>query len=471
MKKRLATILALAMSLVMTACGASESNAAAGGSTVSEADTAEKTVQNNDFVVEKGSNKSASGEYDVDVYVDFYGVWAEDNARSVFFQEKADEFAAQFEAENGVSVKIEYVYQGGYDGVAEKLTAGAVSGELPVIGQIEESFLLQFYPICEDLSGYFDQEVIDNYLDGLMVSCYMDETLYAVPGGRSYACMYVNNDLLEQAGHTKDDIKTWDDLHQVAADVANLGENYEGYGIAWDTDAWLWESPLYSNGGNVTSEDGMTVTFQENEVGAEYLKLVQEMLADGSAYSAYGGSVSVGDAYMEKFLTGELGILYSSCTSYGSMKTLMEEEGYEVNISVIDQPAGSAGKSVVTGGSNYIICKDKTEAQKKVAAEFLTYISNDENQAKWNSVSSYLATTKSVYESEYFEENAKDENLVQIAEGVQYAHTRPQTKHWREMYNYIVEKLETFSIKPDGVDCDALVEEMAQYCQNIIDNG
>lgn len=462
MKKKLAMLLAMVMTFSMTACGTAEN--------ANSSEKSEGVGEPDAFVVDEGSNKSASGESDADVFVDFYGVWAEDNERAIFYQEKADEFAKKFEEENGVSVDIKYTYQNGYDGVAEKLTAGSVSHELPVMAQIEESFLYQFYPICEDLSKYISQETIDNYLDGLKVSCYMNDTLYAVPGGRSYVVMYVNNDLLEKAGHTKEDIKTWDDLHTVAADVAALGDNIEGYGIYWDSDCWIWESALYSNGGNVVSDDGMTVTFQNDGAGSTYLKLVKDMLNDGSAYSAYGGSISAGDAYAEKFLNGELGICIQSCTGYGSMKSLMEKEGYQVDISAIDQPAGTAGNSVVTGGSNYIICKEATEAQKRVAAEFLTYLATDENQAEWNALSGYLATTKSSLESEAFEENRKDSNLVQIAEGVKYAHARPHTKHWREMYTYMVEYLEAFAMNPNDYDYDTLVNDMAVYCQSIIDN-
>ena len=467
MKKALSFFATIVLALSLVACGSENSSASASKESGSKNVTGSASVES----VEEGSNKSASGESDTDVYVDIYGVYAQDNIRAQFVQEKADEYAKQYEEETGISVKIEYVDQGGYDGVAEKLTVGAVSGELPVIGQIEESFLPQFYSIATDLSGYFEQDVIDNYLDGLMVSGYHEDTLYAVPGGRSYVVLYVNKDLVEQAGHTVDEIKTWDDFHAVAADIAALGDDIEGYGVFWDTDCWMWESVLYSNGGNVTSDDGAEVTFQKD--GAVFLQLVKDMLADGSAYSAYcEAATGVDSVYTEKFLQGKLGMMLTSCTTYGSMKNLIETEGYEpVNICIIDQPAGTDGNSVVTGGSNYIICNKATEAQKKVAAGFLTYLSSDENQAEWNLKSGYLATTESVYESEYYEENAKDPNLVQIAEGVQYAHKRPQTKYWREMYTYMVEYLEDFAMNPEKYDCNELVNDMAEYCQGIIDAG
>lgn len=474
MKRALSFLMAIAVALPLVACGSGSSSTTEGSSVVESSATessSASSLEESSNKVEEGSNKSASGEYDTDVYVDIYGIYAQDNNRAVFLQEKADEFAKQYEEETGISVKIEYLYQGGYDDVDEKLTVGAVSGEMPVISQIAVTFLPELYPLATDLSSYFEQDVIDNYVDGLMVTAYYNDTLYAIPGGRSYPVMYVNRELVEQAGHTVDEIKTWDDLHTVAADIAALGDDIEGYGVYWDTDIWLWESALYSNGGDITNADATEVLFNKDGAGAVYLQLVQDMLADGSAYSAYAqADDKAGTAYTEKFLNGELGIMFNSITTYGSLKNSMETEGYDVDVCVINQPAGLAGNSIVSGGNNFIICNTATETQKQVAAEYLKYISSDENQAEWNRVSGYLATTKSTYESEYFAENLEDPNLVQIADGVKYAHKRQQ-KHWREMYTYMYGYLKDFTINPENYDCNELVNEMAVHCQEILDAG
>ena len=68
MKKFLALLLALCMALSLVACG--------GGDTSSE-----EAPATDDKGIVEGSNKSASGETDKDVYIDFWGVWANDNYR------------------------------------------------------------------------------------------------------------------------------------------------------------------------------------------------------------------------------------------------------------------------------------------------------------------------------------------------------------------------------------------------------
>lgn len=469
MKKLISMFLALCMIFTLSACGGDNTNKNSDTPQNTEAGTPSTGNTN----VAAGSNTSASGQADTDVYIDFWGVWGGDDFRSKFWKEKAAEFCTQYEADNGVSVTIDYIGQDGYNGVAEKLTAGSVSGQLPVIAQMEESFLFQFHPICTDLEQYLSKETIDNYLDGLMVSGRYDGTLYAVPSGRSYILMLVNKSLLEQAGHTLEDVKDWEGYHKCALDIAALGDNIEGASIFWDTDAWVWESGLYSNGGNVCSEDGKTVTFGEGNVAAVYMDLVQEMLLDGSGYSMYGQVDSPMSSYIEKFSNGELGLLVASCTGYGVVKdAIANGASGDFEIVVTDQPAGLGGNSVVTGGSNFIVCNTATETQKQVAADFLTYLAQDENVVEWNNLSTYLLYTKSAYESDTFKQLADaDPNLVKIGEGVQYAHARPQTKHWREMYTYIYDNLVGFTLHPEGQDSAALVAQMAEYCQQILDNG
>ena len=182
MKKFLALVLALIMALSLVACGNQQA--------------ADPGADENGVV--EGSNKSASGETDKDVYIDFWGVWANDNYRAMFWQEKAAEFCEKYEAETGISVEIEYVGQGGsYAQLSEKLAAGGVSQTLPVISQVEEQATARFYPLAVDLTQYLSEDVMNNYLDGLMVSCTQNGTKVAVPAGRSYIVTCVNKDLLE----------------------------------------------------------------------------------------------------------------------------------------------------------------------------------------------------------------------------------------------------------------------------------
>lgn len=462
MKKLIALLLALGMLLSLTACGK-------GG-------TSGKV---NEKGVVEGSNVSASGQADTDVYIDMWGSWANDNYRSVFLQEVADEFCKQYEEETGISVTFEYVGQGSYGALSEKLASGAATNILPVISQVEEQAFSRFYPLAADLSQYMKQEVLDDYLDGLMVSCTRDGKKLAVPSARSYVVAIVNTDLLTAAGHSVEELEdwTWEEYHQISKDISALGDDIYGSAVYWDEDAWIWESGLYSEGGAVDNEDGTKILF-DTKTGTPIINLMIEMMKEGSAYSAYNeyGYTEITDATYPMFGSGKLGINIGSITQYSGCKLYRDESGNDFEILVAKQPAGAGGFSCVTGGSNMFITQQATETQKKVAAAFFEYLAQPENVAAWSAVSGYMASTKSVEnDPSFLAECEKDPNLLNILHYVEDAHARPSTKHWQDMYsNVIIQDLVRLSQKPEDYDpaaVEAMVQGWAEKCQAIIDEG
>ena len=432
--------------------------------------------------VAAGSNRSASGETDKDVYIDFWGVWAQDNYRAMYWQEKAAEFCTKYEEETGVSVAFEYYGQGSYGELSEKLAAGSVTNQLPVISQVEEQATARFYPLAADLTKYLSKEVLENYLPGLMVSCTQQGKICAVPAGRSYIVATVNKTLLEQSGHTVDELTdwTWEDMHQIAKDISALGDDIYGYTLYWDEDAWPWESSVYSNGGSIDNEDGTKIMFDEASA-TPILDMVVEMLGDGSAYNPYNDFdyLTVDDGFYALWAQGKLGMYIGSITMYKS--GLKYRDGYEnpadFEVVVAKQPAGSAGFSVVTGGSNMMIMDSATETQKKVAAAFFEYLAQDENCAGWNQTSGYMAFTKSVKDAPSFKETTDaDPNLLNIYQFVEDAHARPTTPHWQDMYsNVIIMDLVDLSQHPENYatheQTTALVNSWIEKCQKILDEG
>lgn len=464
MKKFLALFLALIMALSLVACGDK------GGDKV------------NDKGVVEGSNVSASGQTDKDVYVDMWGIYADDNYRTEWLLKKADEFEAAYEAETGISVEIEYYSQNDYGGCATKLAAGVSGGALPVLCQISSQQCPAFEPLCDDVKKYMSAEGVDAYLDGLLVGCQKGDKLFAVPGGRSTSCYIVNMDLVEQAGYTKADVETWDwdKFHEIMLAISKLGDDIEGCGLWWDTDAWMWESALYANGGSVDNEDATDILFDEDGNGAQFLDLAAEMMDDGSMYSIYDNYApsEIGNALNTKFVEGTLGCRMASITNYGGIKKLAAEAGKEMNIYMAIQPAGDGGFSVVTGGNNFLFLKQSTETQKKVAAAYLEYIAQPENDLEWNGLSSYMAVNENTYETDAFKKMLEeDPNYAQIGVIANNAHARPNSLNWAEMRKYMMDGLVAWSQDyasykaANGGTTQAVVEMWADHCQKILDEN
>lgn len=406
-----------------------------------------------------GGASGGASSSDGPVHVVIWGIWQLDNYRGKWMQDKANEYAAQFE-----NVTIEYIYQNSYNGVAEKLTAGAMSGELPTLAQMEESFITMFNPICLNFQDYMSEETIKNFNEGLMVTGNWDGKVLAVPANRSAPVIYMNADILNECGLDPNGLNTWDDLYNYAKTVHEKTGKY-GFSVYWDSDAWLWESALYSWGGQITSDDGLTVTYNDEGKGVKVLELYQKMVAEGIAFEPFSQASTdeSSDITLTKFIDQEAAIISTSCGGYGAIK-----DAAKFNIQAAYMPIGTQ-RSMVTGGANWIMPKGSTEEEIKHAVGFIEFLNTDENNLNWMQTSGYMPHTYSVIQSEAMQQVFEaDPNYKVFVEQLQYAHARPTTPYWREMYMYIVEKLEA-SMMDTSLDPAAVIADCAANSQAIID--
>ena len=178
MKKFLALILALVMSLSLVACG--------GGS--------------NDAQGEGDGDATATGK----VYY-------------LNFKPEQDEawkaLAAAYTEETGVPVTVVTAASGTYEST---LMADMAKTDAPTLFQVNGPVgLANWKEYCYDLSGsaVYGELTSDNY------ALKEDGAVYGIAYVIESYGLIVNKTLLEKAGYTTDDIKSFDDLKKVAEDI------------------------------------------------------------------------------------------------------------------------------------------------------------------------------------------------------------------------------------------------------------
>lgn len=403
-----------------------------------------------------GQSSSSSQEK---VIVDFWSIFDVSNGNGKFLVEAADKFN-----ELHPDIKVTIYNQGGYDGVAEKLEAALVAKNTPVIAQIEESFLTRYHPVAADLSKYMSQTTIDNYIEGLTRSSYVDGVFKAAPLNRSTPIMYINADLFKAAGMPAEAPKTWDQVYEYAKKLSDPSKGVYGFSSHWDSDAWFWESAVYSYGGEIVSEDGSQVQF-DNEKGWGIVELWQNMVKDKVMFNPYGAQGSQSELIKQKFFEGKIAMIIDSV---GSMGPVYKEAGFEV---VTAYQPYQEKNSVVTGGANLIIMENATEEQKKAAGQFIEYLSNDEFVMSFFQFSGYLPTTKSSLETDEMKKLIAEKPQYKVAiDQLEYAHKRPWQKNWRAMYTTIVEHLQLAMIDTTQ-DPQQIIHKAAEQSQAIIDEN
>ena len=398
-------------------------------------------------------------------------IWGKDSAsegdRGEIFSDFAEEFSSQFE-----HVTIEYVFQGKYDDVRQKVTAASVAGNLPAIWMAEESTVKSFAAIAADLNEWIPSATVNDYLPGLLSASLHDDEgrLIGAPAARSNPVMFVNNEVLAAAGWTGDQIKTNDDLFQCAKDIYEK-TGKPGMAVWWDTDLWHWESEIYADGGQILTDDGQHPAFGKDYdyVGAKFVLRVQEGLKEGYLVSFYTAPKPY-DAVTLALTTGEIGIALISSNSMKKRYDAAAENGYTLSTYV--QPAGEAGIHVTGGGSCWVMADTISENEKLFAGGYLAYIASVDKMVERTRRFGDMMVTQSALDSEGGKALIEElPGLQAIYDSVQYLHARPNTPYWAEMYSYGADKLAQFSLNYETTDVYAMIDDMELKFQQIIDDN
>lgn len=403
-----------------------------------------------------------------DIHIEIWGKdgTSKPTSRGTIFTNFANEYSALFD-----HVTIEYIHQGGYDDVREKVTAASVAGDLPGIWMAEESTVKSFAAIAADLNQWVPEATVKDYLPGLLSeSLYDGDRLIGAPAARSNPVLFVNNEVLAEVGWTGDMIKTNDDMFQCAKDIYEK-TGKPGFAIWWDTDLWNWESAVYADGGQILTDDGQHPSFGKDYdyVGAKYALRIQEGLKEGYVTSFYS-SPEPYDQCTLALAKGDVGILLISSNSMKKRYDAAAEYGYTLSTYV--QPAGEGGTHIVSGGSCWVLADSKSDTEKLFAGGWLSYIASVEKMVERSQNTGDMMVTQSALDSEGGKALLEElPGLQAIYDSVPYLHARPNTPYWSEMYSYGVDKFEQLCLNPENTDVYAMIDDLEVKFQQIIDDN
>lgn len=437
MKKFLALMLALC--LVLAGCSGTKEEAPAPGSA-------------------SGAETPAGDE---PVEIVFWNVFADDSDTGVFLADAAAKFMA-----DRPEIKVTIVGQGGYDDIVERLEAAAASNALPTMAIIEETFLGRFYPLTVDLSQYVDPAVVANYQDGLLVSCYYDGVLRAVPFNRSMPNLYVNKTLFDNAGVTEIP-DTWEEVYATAETLTDKDNGVYGFGVCWDTDAWVYESILYSFGGEILSEDNKTILLGEGTTASDILTKFQDEADAGVFFNPYIYQDNVWSTIGSAFLDGKIAMFLGSNGVYSMYKGWMADAGYEMQI----YPHPGFENGVATGAGNIVMFASATEEQRAAAAEFIQYLATDDEAGAYTVLTGYLPTTETcVNQADLAAFIEANPDYINAVNQMQYAHRRPLTSAWKGIYTVLTDEI-AYCMAHTDTDAAASIATVSEQAQVLLNDA
>lgn len=361
------------------------------------------------------------------------------NAGRVF-----QEMVAEFNASQD-EIFVDAVYTGGYGETAQKVTASLAANTLPDGGVIPAAPLFTGrvgnYLIDEYLRGPKGLDMDDFYEEFWNYNKY-DGCIASLPFNNSTPVLFYNKDILRQAGLEPKAPETWDELVEMAIHLRDWAaqERLRNFvPINMRNQDWMLKGFILQNGGQLMDEDYSAALINEPEAVEAiefWVSLVDQGLMPAGLH----------DRARDHFIAGNQAFLFDSTAGIGTIAQTVE---FDFDTAMLP---GNKQRAVTLGGAALTMFPSTPERQD-ATWEFLTWLLQPENVAKWTVQTGYVPVRKSVLESpeiqQLFEEQpyyraafeqleyvvsmehfwelgALDEYLVNLISQVEYKAQTPQ---------------------------------------------
>lgn len=365
-KKLLSALLSAAMvASLLIGCGAKEAEAPA-----AEAPAAEETVEEEatEETTEEATEEVAAGEGQV-YYLNFKPEQ----------DEQWQALAKSYTEQTGVPVTVVTAASGTYE---ETLTAEIAKDEAPTLFQVNGPVgLANWSDYCYDLTG---SEILSNLTSDSFVLKNGDEVAGIAYVIESYGII-TNVELLEKAGYTTDDIKSFEDLKKVAEDItarsSELGFSaFTSTGMDGSSD-WRFKThlanlPIYFE----YQEDGISDTKAIKGTYLDNYKQIFDLYINNSTCSPKELATKTGDDAENEFAEGKAVFFQNGSWEYGNLigKGMTDDQlkMIPIYIGVGDE----ANQGLCTGTENFwCVNNEASEEDIEATLTFINWcVSSDE---------------------------------------------------------------------------------------------
>jgi len=306
-----------------------------------------------------------------------------------------DGIVADFEAENP-DIKVNAIYAGNYDDTRIKALSALKSGEP---AQLSVMFSIDAYDLVEqDLIVPFEDVIetaeekawLDSFYPALMANGKIEGKTWGIPFQRSTIVAYYNKDMFREAG--LDPAKapsTWDELVEMGKALTTD----DRYGIMIPSTGypyWMFQALAIQNGKELMSRDGLSTNFDDP-------KVVETLAFWKSLSTGHGimpeGTVEWG-TLRQAFLEGKTAMMWHST---GNLTAVKNNAKFDFGVAMLPKKERLGSP---TGGGNFYIFKDASEAERQAALKLIKFMTSPEQAAKWSIETGYMGVSPAAYETE-----------------------------------------------------------------------
>ncbi|MGX9429813.1 MULTISPECIES: ABC transporter substrate-binding protein [Bradyrhizobium] len=231
--------------------------------------------------------------------------------------------------------------------------------------------------------------------------------IYALPFAISLPIVYVNLDLLKQAGGDPNNLpKTWDELIAQAKKIKALGPDINGVTYVWDiTGNWLWQAPVFARGGSMLNTDETKVAFDGPE-GQFAIRMLARLVNEG-------GMPNLDQPAMRAaFAAGKTGFHITSTSDLNKV-TQMIGGKFELKTHTFPDVASPNGR--LPAGGNVVMILSKDKAKRDAAWEVVKFWAGPKGAAIMAETTGYMPANKvanEVYLKDFYSKNPNNYTAV-----------------------------------------------------------
>lgn len=311
-----------------------------------------------------------------------------------------DELVENFNATNDHIEVVAKYNPDMYKGLMQNLQAEAATGNYPALVQIGWAFLDYFsnnfaYVKPQDAIDVYDTEdasfLQDKFLPNVLELAVNSEgEQVGIPYSLSTPVLYINRDILREAGLSEEGPTTWEEVSEFAGVIKEKTGKY-GFYMQEPADFWAQQGLVESNGAHMlsTAEDGTVQAAFASEEGIEAMQLVADMIADGSALH-----VSWEEGF-QSFVDGNCAMMYTTIA-----RRAATQESAQFDVATVKSPTWDDKERVIPAGGCFLAITAQEEEQIAAAWEFEKYLYSVESMAAWTIGTGYVPPRNDVAEAE-----------------------------------------------------------------------